>query len=241
MEQYRHEIKYLINYGEYESLKLRMAPYFSLDKNAVNGEYMIRSLYFDDYYKSAYEEKDSGIYARKKYRIRIYNCQDHSIKLERKKKLGSYIYKEAAGITRDEFYSILDGNYLFLLKSDKQLLREFYLEVICNMMRPRVIVDYERTPFIMDAGTVRITFDKDVRAAINGFDIFDSSLPTLSAMDPDKLIMEVKYTEFLPQIVRNLVPIRGSEMVAASKFVICCDRTAYLFGQDNYVNEKFNL
>ena len=35
-------------------------------------------------------------YMRKKYRIRIYNNNDKFIKLERKKKFGSYIYKESA-------------------------------------------------------------------------------------------------------------------------------------------------
>lgn len=228
MEQYRHELKYLISYPEYEQLRIRMLPYFSLDPNARDGEYMIRSLYFDDYWNSAYEEKDMGVLARKKYRIRIYNYSDKSIKLERKKKVDKYIYKETASLTKDEFYRILDGDYEFLLHSDKKLLQEFYIECISSVMRPRVIVDYERTPFIMDEGTVRITFDKRVRAAIGGYDIFDDNLPVLYAMENDKLIMEVKYTEFLPQIVRNMVPPKSSELTAASKFVICCDKTAYL-------------
>jgi hypothetical protein len=241
MEQYRHELKYLINYREYDTLKLKMAPYFTLDKNAVNGEYLIRSLYFDDYFNSAYEEKYSGVYARKKYRIRIYNYSDRSIKLERKKKLGSYIYKESASLSREEFFCIINGEYDFLLHSDKQLCREFYLEVMGKMMRPRVIVDYDRTPFILDAGTVRITFDRDVRAAIGGFDIFDSTLPVMPAMDPDKLIMEVKFTEFLPQIVKNLVPPHASELVAASKYVMCCDKTAYLYDSSYYADERIIL
>ena len=241
MEQYRHELKYLISYPEYEELRIRMLPYFSLDPNARDGEYTIRSLYFDDYWNSAYEEKTMGILARRKYRIRIYNYSDKSIKLERKKKVDKYIYKEAASLSKDEFYRILDGDYSFLLESDDQLLREFYIECISNVMRPRVIVDYERTPFIMDEGTVRITYDKRVRAAIGGYDIFDDSLTTLSAIDNDKLIMEVKYTEFLPQIVRNMVPPRSSELTAASKFVICCDKTAYLREQAYYRDEKYIL
>ena len=40
------------------------------------------------------------------------------------------------------------------------------------LLRPRVIVDYEREPWILDAGTVRITFDMNVRAAVDGFDVF---------------------------------------------------------------------
>ena len=98
------------------------------------------------------------------------------------------------------------------------------------MMRPRVIVDYEREPWIMDTGTVRLTMDMNVRAAVGSYDIFDSSLPTLDVLEPGKLVMEVKYTEFLPQIVRNLVPQSASEFTAVSKFVLCCEKTRYLHG-----------
>ncbi len=241
MDKYRHELKYLISFSEYEGLRRRMLPYFRLDENATDGEYLIRSLYFDDYWDSAYKEKGMGIFARKKYRIRIYNYSDKSIKLERKKKQGKYIFKEAARLSKDEFYRILDGDYDFLLQSENQLLREFYIECISNVLRPKVIVDYDRTPFILDEGTVRITFDKRVRAAVGGFDIFDEGLPTLMAMDGDKLIMEVKFTEFLPQIVRNLIPPGSSEMTAASKYVICCDRTAYLRENQYYCDERYTL
>jgi hypothetical protein len=241
MDKYRHELKYLISYPEYEGIRRRMLPYFSLDNNAKDGKYIIRSLYFDDIKGSAYDEKEDGIFFRKKYRIRIYNYSDSSIKLERKKKQGMYIFKESAVLTKEEFNKILDGDYEFLLKSDKKLLQEFYIECICNVMRPRVIVDYERMPFVLDAGTVRVTFDMAVRAAVGGFDIFDKDLPTLPAMDADKLIMEVKYTEFLPQIVRQLLPPRSSEFVSASKYVICCDRTKYLHENEYYVDEKNNL
>ena len=42
----------------------------------------------------------------------------------------------------------------------------------------------EREPWILDAGTVRITFDMNVRAAVGGFDIFDSTLPVLPVLEP---------------------------------------------------------
>mgnify|MGYP000155234175 CR=1 FL=1 len=143
---------------------------------------------------------------RKKYRIRIYNNNDKFIKLERKKKFGSYIYKESAPLTREEVEKILKGDYAFLLFSPHSLCREFYIECTCNMMRPRTIVDYERIPWILDAGTVRITFDSDVRAAIGSYDIFDPGLPALSVLEPGKLILEVKFTEMLPQLLRDVLP-----------------------------------
>ena len=86
-EKYRHEWKYLIDTAQKELICKRLFPFLELDKHARGGGYMIRSLYFDDYFHTAYEEKDAGVLERKKYRIRIYNCSDSSIKLERKKKM----------------------------------------------------------------------------------------------------------------------------------------------------------
>lgn len=229
-ERFRHEWKYLISTAEKELIDLRLKKCMKLDPHAGAGGYLIRSLYFDDYWNSAMEEKEAGVLMRKKYRIRIYNYSDQSIKLERKKKFGSYIYKESAPLTRQEVEWILDGRYDFLLRSPHALCREFYIECVSNVMRPRVIVDYEREPWILDTGTVRLTMDMNVRAAIGSYDIFDSSLPTLNVLEPGKLVMEVKYTELLPQIVRNLVPPDAAEFTAVSKFVLCCEKTRYLHG-----------
>ncbi len=224
MARFRHELKYLINYGEYEALNMRLSKILSLDPNAVGGDYTIRSLYFDDLNNSAYEEKEMGIFFRKKYRIRIYNYSDKSIKLERKLKQGQYIYKEAATLTRDETEKIIRGDYGFLLTNEQNLCREFYYECISNFMRPKVIVDYERTPLVMDEGTVRITFDKNLRAAADTFDIFDEGLPAFNIFNEQKLILEVKYTEFLPKLVKDVLPPASSEFTAASKYTMCRDR-----------------
>jgi len=38
-------------------------------------------------------------------------------------------------------------------------------------MRPRVMVDYDREPYVFESGEVRITFDKHVRAGFGTFDL----------------------------------------------------------------------
>lgn len=233
---YRNEWKYLISEGEKEAIKSRISPILKLDKHAKGGGYMIRSLYFDDYFNSAFEEKEMGVLIRKKYRIRIYNCQNTGIKLERKGKVGSYIYKEAAPLTQEEVYKILDGDYEFLLKSPYSLCQEFYIECKCHVMRPRVIVDYDREPYLIDEGTVRITFDSYVRAPVLSYDIFDPKLPALAVLPEGKLIMEVKFTEFLPQIVRNLLPPKASEFTAVSKYVLCYEKTQYQHGSGYWID-----
>lgn len=240
-EIYRNEWKYLISWGEKELITSRIAPLLHPDPNAVNGGYLIRSLYFDDYWNTAYEQKDDGVLERKKYRIRIYNYSDHSIKLERKKKYGAYIYKQSAKITRSEFEAILAGDYNFLLKSSQPLLQEFYVECRCHNLRPRTIVDYEREPWILDAGTVRITFDQNVRAAVGSFDIFDPSLPCLSVIDPGRLVMEVKFTEFLPRLVQDILPPQREEMTAVSKYVLCYEKTQYLNGDGYWMSNGHDM
>lgn len=73
-ERFRNEWKYLISTSEKELLELRMKHLLKKDPNAKGNGYMIRSLYFEDYFNSAYAEKESGVLMRKKYRIRIYDC-----------------------------------------------------------------------------------------------------------------------------------------------------------------------
>lgn len=229
-EHYRHELKYRISYAEKAALEVRMRPVLQYDRHARQGGYLIRSLYFDDCWNSAYEEKNAGVLLRKKYRIRIYDFSDRVIKLERKKKYGSFICKEAAALTRQDLECILNGDYAFLLHSPHRLCREFYYECVSQMLRPRVIVDYDREPWVLDAGTVRVTFDQRIRAATGSWDLFDRTLPTLPVLQPDELVMEVKFTEFLPQIIRTLLPPKAQELTAVSKYVLCCDKTAYLHG-----------
>ena len=226
--RYRNEWKYLISEAEATLLRQRLSVYLEPDGNARNGQYMIRSLYFDDMWNSAYHEKMMGVENRQKWRIRIYNCSDGSIKLERKKKRGSYIHKESAAITREEFEKILANDYSFLLRSPKNLCREFYFECTSRLLRPKVIVDYDREPWIRREGDVRITFDRDVRAAVGSWDIFDPMLPTLRAIEPDMLVLEVKFTEFLPRGIRRILPVDGQDFTALSKYAACYDRAWHL-------------
>lgn len=230
---FRHEWKYMITELEKDKIQRRLGLFLEKDKNVVNGEYCIRSLYFDDYWNSSYEDKVMGYFVRKKYRVRIYNFSDAKISLERKTKVDSYIYKESAPLTRGEYEKILDGDYGFLENSPYDLCREFYVECICHMMRPRVIVDYEREPYVMHEGTVRITFDKHVRAAI-GQDIFDPDLPTLEVIAPGQLVMEVKYTEFLPTILQEVLPPDHSNFMAISKYGLCYEKRAYLLDESGW-------
>lgn len=222
--KYRHELKYLINLPDWALLKTRMAGVLERDRNVdQSGEYWIRSLYFDDYWNTAYDDKEDGVLLRNKYRLRVYDCRDTVIRLERKSKYGQYICKVAAPLTRAQTDAVLAGDYDLLKHSEHRLLQEFYYECTSRIMRPRVMVDYNREPYTFTPGDVRITFDKHVRAGFGRFDLFDPGLPTVEVLPGDQMIMEIKYTEFLPHQVRALLPPRASILTAASKYVLCCN------------------
>lgn len=229
--KYRHEFKYLINYQEYLLIRSRVRNILPVDSNADgDGTYTVRSLYFDDYNNSSYYDKYAGILKRAKHRIRIYNYSDQRINYEKKNKHGQYNHKQTALITKEQFYSTLRGDYKYLLNSKSELLHRLYYECTVNLLRPRIIVDYEREPYILAAGDVRLTFDKNIRAGIDGFDIFDKDIPTVETMDPGTLVMEVKYTEFLPNIVRNILNSSTALYVESSKYILCCDKMLHTRG-----------
>lgn len=222
--KYRHELKYLITYEQMEWIKKRLAMIMDADANAQNGSYMIRSLYFDDMWETAYSEKMAGTSSRKKYRVRCYNGSSDVIKLECKKKEGQYINKTAVSLSTDEFYRTLSGDIEDFKDSDHMLKREFYMQTMVNQMKPKVIVDYEREPYVYPFGDVRITFDKNVRVALSDYDIFNMELPTIEVLPKGQLIMEVKFTEYLPEIIRDILPREGTVHTAASKYVMCLEK-----------------
>lgn len=223
MNRYRHELKFLINEWQAAILKQLLKPLLPHDKNCgENGMYLVRSLYFDDLTESAFHEKVDGFLLRKKYRIRTYGGQNqHFIRAECKYKQDAYIYKQSARISSEEFYRILNYDYEFLLYKPSLLLQDYYVQCTSYGLRPRVIVDYEREAFILAEGNVRVTFDHAVRASNNTFDIFSCDARAIPVFSPGTLVLEVKYDDFLPNRVRDLLKLGSLEQIAVSKYVFC--------------------
>ena len=222
---FRHEMKYIIPCYLHQEMETVFREFMAYDKHAgAEHQYNIRSLYFDDLYRSAYHEKLDGIQRRRKYRIRIYNCRDNPIVLECKHKDGPYIYKEGLSITREAYDAIRSGEVGFLLKRPEPMAQEFYIDYRSKLLRPEVIVEYDREPFIFDAGTVRITFDKGLRVLDKETDIFSPTARSLDVLGREKMILEIKFTGILPERIRRLFTAYEIVQTNASKYCMCVDR-----------------
>lgn len=218
----RHELKYHIDYFQYQILRKKLAAVLKIDPHAgSDGRYHVRSLYFDDFKNTALFEKISGVARRKKYRIRIYNCSDQTIKFERKTKRDQYVFKENVRITRNEAERIIAGDISFLADSENCLLKNFYLESRFNLLRPVVLVDYHREAYIHPIGNVRITFDINLHTSLGSVSLFDPNTFTMSVNEQQGVILEIKFDNALPLHIRGLFPNTIRPRLAIGKFAIC--------------------
>jgi hypothetical protein len=222
----RHEVKYYITNSEYEVITKRLAPLITLDKNHINDGYLIRSLYFDDMYASALNEKLDGLYQRRKYRIRIYNNDLSKINLECKEKVGKMIIKTSEKISIANVKSMLNQDYSFLVdQGDSENIslfrKKLYARTKTHLLKPSVIVDYNREAYIMDSGTVRLTFDKHIRAGVYSTNLMNSEMTTIQVLPEDLMVFEIKYTNYLPSVIKQLIQSTKAQNCAISKFVMC--------------------
>ena len=216
--EFRHELKYIISYSDYISLKSKLSGFLELDSNVdLNGEYIVRSLYFDNFYDKVLNEKINGINNREKFRIRIYNNNTSLIKLEKKVKLNGLCKKESEIISINEYYKIISNDIDWMKYSSKALIRELYLKMKLELLKPKMIVEYIRTPFVYSGCNLRITFDRKIKSSVNDIDILNFDMPLISK-DENIIIMEIKYDKFIPDYIKKLIKLKNTSLIAYSKY-----------------------
>lgn len=220
---FRSELKHYINYQDYLIIRSKISNFLTLDKNVYKDsfEYKIRSLYFDNFNNKVLEEKLLGINKRDKFRIRLYNDDDSFIRLEKKSKINGLCKKISCSITKDEVLSTINNDIDFLMKSDKPLFQDLYIKMKTEFLKPKTIVDYEREAYVYKIGNVRITFDKNLRTGIVSNDIFSKELCTISPINKEYIVLEVKYDEFLPEFILNLIQLGERSKTSISKYALC--------------------
>ena len=218
--EYRHEWKHEINYSDMIALRQRLRAIAKLDPHCVDGTYHIRSIYFDDLQDRALREKKDGVNKREKFRIRYYNDDLSYISLEKKSKENGLSSKISARLTLDEAMAIEAGDYEWMQDVKSGLIREVYYKMKSQGLRPKTIVDYDREPYIYGPGNVRVTFDYNIRTGLYRTDYLNPDCPTIPAGDAG-IILEVKWDEYLPAVIRSAVQLRGRHSSAFSKYAAC--------------------
>lgn len=217
----RHEWKHSINGADDIVITHRLRKLFKHDENAdSHGVYRVSSLYFDTPCDKALRQKIDGVDCREKFRIRYYNEDFSFIRLEKKMKRNGLCGKYSAGLTAEQVESLLLGDYGFLLTSEHPLLIELYTKIQGQLLRPKTVVTYDREAFCYEPGNVRVTIDRNLRSGLGSTDFLNLRLQHVSVSD-EFVVLEVKYDEFLPEIVRMAVAIPNRRATAYSKYAAC--------------------
>ena len=214
----RVEKKYAISMLLMYWLRPQFERLLRQDEHNGDAGYCVRSLYFDTFYDDDYEDKESGIECRRKIRLRIYHPEDRTAQLELKEKQGENQRKRAIALERAQVRRLIDGDFTPLLEEGSELGKEFYYIMNQEHYVPRSIVEYDRIALIGPANEVRITFDQRVRATESSLDFFSPALPLYPVIDPDDVILEVKYNHFLFSYIRDVLSAVARNQVSIGKY-----------------------
>lgn len=220
---YRVEDKYTCDEKQLAVLQARLKTVLRPDYNQSGDEgYQITSVYFDDLYDTHLQDTEDGNRLREKYRIRIYNDSFETIKLEIKYKRDSRVFKRAETISAEQMKRLLAGQCIpDKSPSADSTITLFNLAIANRGLRPRVIVEYDRAAYVFDAGNVRITLDRNLRAStdLDGF-IHKNQAYYRPVPEFDR-VLEVKYDEFLPGFIARLLETGNMNQTSFSKYRLC--------------------
>lgn len=214
---YRYEKKYIINNLQMEILKNNLSATLYKDSNIKNndGSYFIRSMYFDDYKDTSYNQVIDGISKREKYRIRYYDLDSSYITLEKKSKVNNLGKKDKDKLTKEEVENFIKG---IENVGDKPVVNELERVIKTRFYKPVIIIDYQRRAFTYPINDVRITLDYNISCSYQIEKFFDNDINSIPLMEKNTAILEVKYNDFLPDVIKQIINIKNLEVTSFSKY-----------------------
>ena len=220
--EFRHEYKYLCTNEQLRLEQARLEALLRPDPHAgPDGRYRVRSVYFDDPGDGCLLENEDGTDPRAKYRLRIYNESDARISLERKAKLRGMTHKDAVPVCRPVAEALLRGQIPFPGPQDPPLLRRMLADMRLRVLRPKVIVQYSRRPFILDVGNVRVTLDEQIASSDAVGRFFRPELPLRQPLPPGQGVLELKWDQLLPSWLYDALQLEGLQWSSFSKYHLC--------------------
>lgn len=216
---YRHEKKYTLSWQEFQIINGKLKHLLKRDGHCPPEGYEVKSLYFDNPYDYALSQKMEGTDLRHKFRIRVYNNDFTSLKLEKKSKNNVMTQKDSLFLNCEEARAIADGDYDFLKDRGDDFSQTFYYKLHHEKYRPKVIVKYQRIAYVYPVSNLRITFDFTIKKSDRVEKFFNTDNGYMKVYDPNEVIMEVKFDHILPSFIRSAIQSPNVMSSASSKYV----------------------
>lgn len=217
-EVYRKEIKYPISVLDFLRIQKRLECYVKSDSHSGKDGYCVRSLYFDSVCDQDLLDVFEGSMEKRKIRLRFYPPNNEYIRLEYKCKSGTDGIKKSMQVSKKDAMNMINGDYRFLMDSDKPLARTIYTRLMTGGYHAKVIVQYNRIAYTYPASNTRVTFDSKISASyfVNSF--FDDYPGFFPVTALDHGVLEVKYDDFLVGVLKELTETLDTLPSANSKY-----------------------
>lgn len=220
--EFRHEYKFMISVSQSAVLQNRLAGLMERDSHSKTaGGYEIRSIYFDDRNNTCYKQNEAGTDPRAKYRIRSYNASCGRIVLEKKIKQNGMTRKLHQDLSAEQYELLMNDSFGTFFFEEPPLIQELLALKQMRRMEPKVIVAYDRIPFVEEKGNVRVTFDDHISSSSDFDSFFDDDLHKRPIMPVGKTLMEVKFDEFLPGYIKEALELGQLSQINFSKYYLC--------------------
>ena len=226
----RYEFKYLLNNEISNQIENEAKHFMSYDDFAVNipdNRYFVRSLYYEDNSFSNFFEKVDGIKSRRKFRIRTYGNSlknNLPIFLEIKGRHLERTFKKRTSIDIKyiELFLNSDKNSKLLeIYPNNTIINDFVFDSIKKRIKPCVLIDYKRRPFINNFGLYfRLTFDRNIVSSKSKILFSNEKKSTPLECKSGYTILEVKFNRSIPAWFHRIIQSYSLTRRSISKFVL---------------------
>ncbi len=218
----RNEYKYFIDARQDGILSVLASGLLMRDSHTnENGRYIIRSLYLDDIHDTCLADNLRGADPRSKFRIRYYGSDLKYIMLEKKSKCRGKGQKKSCRLTEDECLQFMEGKIPPVAGDMPDKKKELFTEAMLSGLIPKVIVTYEREPFIYPGGNVRVTFDRSLTSSDEIGNFLSGQYIERPVFPCGQSLLEVKWDEVLPMHIKETLSIENLKWTAFSKYSMC--------------------
>lgn len=247
LQTQRFELKYIVRAETALAIRRFVSNYLKPDEFAASlpeNSYPVHSLYLDSPDLATYQAVQCGEKNRFKLRIRYYRDDDKSVYFEIKRRTNEVISKMRAKVRRDAVQPLLNGQppqLRHLASPDgKQLVA---LQEFCRLMHklratPKSHVAYQREAWMSPLGnSVRVTFDRAVQCEPEFSAALTTSLGEAISPFEDKVILELKFVDRLPNWCVEMVRVFGLVRGGAPKYA----QGVLLLGEHRVSNQGIGL
>ncbi len=243
----RYELKYLLDLPSYYKIRKEIEPVFKRDSFAgKTGKYTVLSTYYDTPQLDFFWQKIEGEELRIKVRLRRYvdgaegngdeeeQKKENNVFLEIKKKENKTTGKKRILINEQRAHRFLcnpslDANFIKLLDAQGvEALKDVMSEVMffhgIKQLQPALLISYAREPFVSKDGLpVRITFDSNIRYRQKDLSLSVKNTDK-HVLLPSHVIMEIKYTDYFPQWLIQIIQKNKCQVQTFSKYGIAMEQ-----------------